>query len=47
MAELSELRVTPNLLWLVPLAAHRHDTYEPISVVETGTTLRKIGRAGA
>lgn len=33
--------VTPNLRWLVPLAAHRHDTYEVIRVVETGTTLRK------
>lgn len=36
--------VTPNLLWLVPLAAHRHDTYDVIDVVETGTTLRKPGR---
>lgn len=38
--------VTPNLLWLVPLAAHRHDTYDVIDVVETGTTLRKPGRLG-
>lgn len=36
--------VTPNLLWLIPLAAHRHDTYDLIDVVETGTTLRKPGR---
>lgn len=36
--------VVPNLLWLVPLAAHRHDTYDVIDVVETGTTLRKPGR---
>jgi 8-oxo-dGTP diphosphatase len=36
--------VTPNLLWLVPLAAHRHDTYDVIDVVETGTTMRKPGR---
>ena len=36
--------VTPNLKWLVPLAAHRHDTYDVIDVVETGTTLRKPGR---
>jgi 8-oxo-dGTP diphosphatase len=36
--------VTPNLLWLVPLAAHRHDTYDVIDIVETGTTLRKVGR---
>lgn len=36
--------VTPNLLWLVPLAAHRHDTYDLIDVVETGTTMRKPGR---
>lgn len=36
--------VTPNLLWLVPLGAHRHDTYDVIDVVETGTTLRKPGR---
>jgi 8-oxo-dGTP diphosphatase len=35
---------TPNLLWLVPLAAHRHDTYDVIDVAETGTTLRKPGR---
>lgn len=35
--------VTPNLLWLVPLAAHRHDTYDVIDVAETGTTLRKPG----
>lgn len=40
------LNVTPNLLWLVPLAAHRHDTYDVIDVVETGTTLRKPGRLG-
>jgi 8-oxo-dGTP diphosphatase len=40
------LWATPNLLWLIPLAAHRHDTYEVINVVETGTTLRKVGRAG-
>ena len=26
----------PNLSWLVPLAAYRHDTYEPITVIETG-----------
>jgi 8-oxo-dGTP diphosphatase len=37
-------QVTPNLLWLVPLAAHRYDTYDVIDVVETGTTLRKPGR---
>lgn len=36
--------VTPNLLWLIPLAAHRHDSYDLIDVVETGTTLRKPGR---
>lgn len=36
--------VVPNLLWLVPLAAHRHDTYDVIDVVETGTTMRKPGR---
>ena len=36
--------VTPNLLWLVPLAAHRWDTYDVIDVVETGTTMRKPGR---
>lgn len=36
--------VTPNLLWLVPLAAHRHDTYDVIDVIETGTTMRKPGR---
>lgn len=36
--------VTPNLLWLVPLAAHRRDTYDVIDVVETGTTMRKPGR---
>lgn len=36
--------VTPNLLWLVPLAAHRHDDYDVIDVVETGTTMRKPGR---
>lgn len=35
--------ITPNLLWLVPLAAHRHDTYDLIDVVETGATLRKTG----
>jgi 8-oxo-dGTP diphosphatase len=35
---------TPNLLWLVPLAAHRHDSYDLIDVVETGTTMRKPGR---
>lgn len=40
------LRATPNLLWLIPLAAHRHDTYEVIKVVETGTTLREVGRSG-
>lgn len=38
--------ITPNLLWLVPLAAHRHDTYDVIDVVETGTTMRKPGRLG-
>lgn len=38
------LGVTPNLRWLVPLAAHRHDTYDVIDVVETGTTMRKPGR---
>lgn len=38
--------VTPNLLWLVPLAAHRHDDYGVINVVETGTTMRKLGRLG-
>lgn len=36
--------ITPNLLWLVPLGAHRHDTYDVIDVVETGTTMRKPGR---
>jgi 8-oxo-dGTP diphosphatase len=36
--------ITPNLRWLVPLAAHRHDTYDVIDVVETGTTMRKPGR---
>lgn len=36
--------VTPNLLWLVPLAAHRHDSYDVIDVLETGTTMRKPGR---
>lgn len=30
----------PNLQWLVPLAAHHHDTYEPIQVIELSTTLR-------
>lgn len=39
--------ITPNLLWLVPLAAHRHDDYEIVNVVETGTTLREVGRAPA
>lgn len=38
--------VVPNLLWLVPLAAHRHDTYEPIHVVETATVTEKLGRQG-
>lgn len=38
--------ITPNLRWLVPLAAHRHDTYDFIDVVETGTTMRKPGRLG-
>lgn len=38
--------ITPNLLWLVPLAAHRHDDYDVVLVTETGTTLRKVGRAG-
>lgn len=37
-------RVTPNLLWLVPLGAHRWDDYDVIDVVETGTTMRKPGR---
>jgi 8-oxo-dGTP diphosphatase len=37
-------RITPNLQWLVPLAAHRHDDYDVIDVVETGTTMRKPGR---
>lgn len=36
--------VTPNLLWLVPLGAHRWDTYDVIDIVETGTTMRKPGR---
>lgn len=36
--------VLPNLLWLVPLAAHRHDTYDLIDIVEQSTTLRKPGR---
>lgn len=36
--------MTPNLRWLIPLAAHRHDTYDVIDVVESGTTLRKPGR---
>jgi 8-oxo-dGTP diphosphatase len=39
-------RPIPNLLWLVPLAAHRHDSYEVIHVAETGTLLRKTGRDG-
>lgn len=38
------LCVTPNIQWLVPLAAHQHDTYQPITVVEKSTTLRKTGR---
>lgn len=38
------VNVTPNLRWLVPLAAHRHDTYDVIDVAETGTTMRKPGR---
>ncbi len=42
--EISSEDVTPNLRWLIPLAAHRHDTYDVIDVVETGTTLRKPGR---
>jgi len=37
-------QITPNLRWLVPLAAHRHDDYDVIDVVETGTTMRKPGR---
>lgn len=44
VAELDRARVTPNLRWLVPLAAHRHDSYDVIDVVETGTTMRKPGR---
>lgn len=36
--------VVPNLLWLVPLAAHRDDTYDLIDVVETGSTMAKPGR---
>lgn len=36
--------VIPNLRWLVPLAAHRHDQYDVIDVAEKGTTLRKPGR---
>jgi 8-oxo-dGTP diphosphatase len=41
-----ESRVTtiPNLLWLIPLGAHRHDTYDVIDVIEQDTTLRKPGR---
>lgn len=38
--------ITPNLLWLVPLAAHRWDDYAVVPVVEIGTTLRKVGRRG-
>ncbi len=38
--------VLPNLQWLVPLAAHRSDTYEVVNVRERSTTLRKVGRAG-
>jgi 8-oxo-dGTP diphosphatase len=34
----------PNLRWLIPLGAHRHDAYDVIDVVETGTTMRKPGR---
>lgn len=36
--------VIPNLRWLVPLAAHRHDTYEIIDIAEAGSTLAKPGR---
>ena len=36
--------VLPNLQWLVPLMAHRHDEYAVFDLVETGTSLRKIGR---
>lgn len=36
--------VVPNLRWLIPLAAHRHDRYDVIDVVETGSTLAKPGR---
>lgn len=39
-------RLTPNLRWLVPLAAHRHDVYDVIDVKETGSTMRKPGRLG-
>ncbi len=35
--------ITPNLRWLVPLGAHRHDDYDVIDVLETGTTMRKPG----
>lgn len=44
LAAVGPERLTPNLRWLVPLAAHRHDTYDLIDVVEMGTTLRKPGR---
>lgn len=37
-------RLTPNLRWLVPLGAHRHDDYDVIDVKETGSTMRKPGR---
>lgn len=32
--------VVPNLLWLIPLACHRSDTYETIDIIEKTTTLR-------
>lgn len=44
VGDLDTYAVVPNLRWLVPLAAHRHDTYDLIDVIETGTTLRKPGR---
>jgi 8-oxo-dGTP diphosphatase len=41
------LPVIPNLRWLVPLAAHRADTYAPFTITETDTDRLKVGRAGA
>jgi 8-oxo-dGTP pyrophosphatase MutT (NUDIX family) len=38
--QVRRFRSVPNLRWLLPLAAHRADTYRPFEVVETSTTLR-------